>query len=308
MSLAAAHESATLTDRTLDKPRTSSEQYLERWADLVETRLARESRLTDKTRSAVASYGRTVDTGTVEVANAGLQARQEQFKRFTARLTEQNPAVKELLLSGTRKELEEATKAGGGRGGARGGAGRRGATAEARKAWTETLRRAWKAAVLAGDGGLLSGPTLAFEKHLLKVEDGGKDFLLNRGDGLLNEIYWNSSYARPQNFNPAQAEAVTLWAAERRSRVVAWGRASADAAVRAAAEKVGPGATATAPTTNAAPTPVQISRRTAAERVLFYRRVLAAWEFLLAMEAAPALARLEELIELERTPLPAPAT
>jgi hypothetical protein len=37
---------------------------------------------------------------------------------------------------------------------------------------------------------------------------------------------------------------------------------------------------------------------------LFYRRVLAAWEFLLAVNDRPALARIRELTELERTPLP----
>jgi hypothetical protein len=47
-----------------------------------------------------------------------------------------------------------------------------------------------------------------------------------------------------------------------------------------------------------------ISREIAAERVLFYRRVLAAWEFLITMNERPALARLRELMELERTPMP----
>jgi len=37
-----------------------------------------------------------------------------------------------------------------------------------------------------------------------------------------------------------------------------------------------------------------------------YRRVLAAWEFLIAVDERPALTRLHELTELERTPLPAP--
>jgi len=47
-----------------------------------------------------------------------------------------------------------------------------------------------------------------------------------------------------------------------------------------------------------------LSKATAAERALFYRRVLAAWEFLIAVNEKPALARLRELTELERTPLP----
>ena len=49
-----------------------------------------------------------------------------------------------------------------------------------------------------------------------------------------------------------------------------------------------------------------VSKETAAERALFYRRVLAAWEFLLAVNERPALTRLRELTELERTPLPLP--
>jgi hypothetical protein len=49
--------------------------------------------------------------------------------------------------------------------------------------------------------------------------------------------------------------------------------------------------------------PRPLSRRTAAERVWLHRRVLAAWQFLLAMEAKPALAELETLLALERTEL-----
>jgi hypothetical protein len=44
---------------------------------------------------------------------------------------------------------------------------------------------------------------------------------------------------------------------------------------------------------------------TAVARTLFYRRVLAAWEFLITVNERPALQRLHELIELEHTPLPA---
>jgi hypothetical protein len=40
--------------------------------------------------------------------------------------------------------------------------------------------------------------------------------------------------------------------------------------------------------------------------VLFYRRVLAAGEFLLAVNERPALARVRELADLERIPLPRP--
>lgn len=42
----------------------------------------------------------------------------------------------------------------------------------------------------------------------------------------------------------------------------------------------------------------------AAERVLFYRRVLAAWAFLDTMKDSDALAKVVQLTQLERTPLP----
>ena len=73
---------------------------------------------------------------------------------------------------------------------------------------------------------------------------------------------------------------------------------STDPAVRAAAEKIGP-----APALAAEP-PRALTRQTAAERVLFYRRVLAAWEFLITTDARAALAEIAALSELERTALP----
>ena len=97
-SLAAAHEAATLVDYTIDKPRATSEQYLERWASLIEARLTNELKLTEKTRSAVAAYQRAVDAGTIKGAGEELSAKQEQFRRYTARLVEQNGATRDLLL------------------------------------------------------------------------------------------------------------------------------------------------------------------------------------------------------------------
>ena len=55
-SFAEAHAAAILVDRTIDKPRSTSEQYLERWATLIETRLARESQLTLPLKQAVTNY------------------------------------------------------------------------------------------------------------------------------------------------------------------------------------------------------------------------------------------------------------
>jgi len=304
-SFAQAHEAATLVDQTIDKPRATSEHYLEAWARLIETKLAGTLAVTPAVHAAVVAYQKNVDTGGPGMAarppDPALAERQAQFARFTQRLAEQAPAAKDLLLTGTRSQLEAAIRGRGerGAGGLRGG--RRGQMAELRKAWSETLRPAWKAAVIGGSVTVQLGAAEAFEKHLLKLEEGGRDFLLLRGETpLINEIYWQSGYAEPATYDAGKAEAVARWGATRRAQIVAWGQRAADPAVRAAAGKIGPGPgfveEAEAP----------LSRRTAAERVLFYRRVLAAWEFLLAVEAPSALAELRALIALERTPLVSP--
>ena len=297
-SFAEAHEQATLVDHTIDKPRSTSEQYLEAWARLIETRLATTLRVTSATQTAIAAYQRAVDRGEVTAENERLRERRAQFAGFTQRLVDQMPETRELLLTGTRQQLEAAIRGRGERGGGRGG--RRGTMGELRRAWTDTLRPAWKAAVLQGRVPGLSEAALEFEKRLLKIEDGGRDFLLPRGggsDALMEEIYWASGYADPAKFDRARAEDVTRWGAERRMKIIAWAKTSSDPQLRAAGEKIGPGRTFTEEPAR------PMSRMTAAERVLFYRRVLAAWEFLVVMQAQPVLAELEALIELERLPV-----
>ncbi len=299
-SFAQAHEAATLVDQTIDKPRATSEHYLEAWARLIETKLSGTLALTPHAHAAVEAYQKTVDTGRLGAAQSdpALRERAVQFTRFIQRLTEQVPAARDLMVSGTRSQLEAAINGRGERGADRPRGGRRGQMAELRKAWNDTLRPAWKTAVNAGRAADVLGAASDFEKHLLKLEDGGRDFLLPRGEtALINEIYWSSGHGERATFDARKAEAVARWGATRRTQIVAWGQRATDPAVRAAADKIGPGPVFVEEA--AAP----LSRRTAAERVVFYRRVLAAWEFLIAMDAQAALAELRALIELERTPL-----
>lgn len=295
-SLAAAHEAATLVDRTIDKPRATSEHYLEAWARVIEERVARTLALTPRAQRAVTEFEATLETGQVTAVHSALLARREQFNRFEQRLNADLPANAAPVSALNRRELMTAGESRRGEGR---GPGRRGGTGEARQAWNEVLRPAWKQAVLAGAVPGLSAATLDFERRLLKLEDDGRSLLFGRGGegGLINEIYWRSSYAEPATFNAERAHAVATWGAVRRDRIVTWGRGSADPKIQAAAAKVGPGPG------NAETPPRPLSRRTAAERVWLHRRVLAAWQFLLAMDARPALAELEQLIELERTEL-----
>ena len=81
-SFAEAHEAATLVDQTIDKPYSTSEQYLERWASLIETRLAKSTNLTDKVKRAVAAYQRNVDGATPKEPDLAFRQRQALFRRF----------------------------------------------------------------------------------------------------------------------------------------------------------------------------------------------------------------------------------
>lgn len=317
-SFAEAHEEAVLVNRTIDKPRASSEQFLEQWAGVIDRLLTGEDELTPEIRGHLETYRMAVDTGRVTMADAALQERAAQFARFIMRLTEQNASVKNLLLNGTRADLERTMGPAATRPGRPGASGRRNPREDLEKSWNEGLRPAWKAAVLAGEIPGLTGPALDFEKRLLAQEDRGRNLMIYRSwqNPLLNDIFWQSSYAFPDRFDAERAAAVTRWGAERRHFIQTWGEQSDDAEVRAAAaalapmfrrrpappppatEAPGPGAV----TTNVSLRP--LSPRTAAERTLFYRRVLAAWEFLIATGEQPALDELHALIALERTPLP----
>lgn len=300
-SYAAAHARAVLVDRTIDKPRSTSEQFLERWAALIE-RLDGEKSLTPRIRAAADAYLQSVNAGLAPGAGGEFQARRAQYEQFIARMAEQSPGTADLLRQGTRTELQQASGSTGSRSGSGGGPGRPGAIATT---WKEAVRPAWKAAVEAGTVVGLAGPALTFEKHLLAQEEKGRELMFARGwqNPMLNDLFWQSGYAFPGQLDRGKAEAVTRWGAERRAKIAEWASGSSNDNISAWAASARPrrpggsGAVASPPT---------LRRNIAAERTLFYRRTLAAWAFLSAVDEAPALAELHRLIVLEQTPLPSP--
>ena len=302
-SYAAAHEAAVLVDQTIDKPRSSSEQYLEQWAGLIE-KLAAEPALTPSAQARVAAYQRAVETGLAENPDPAFAARRAQFGRFLTRMTEQNAGAAKMITGGTRVELEKTI----GPAANREGRPRPPATGpnERSKLWKEVVRPAWKAAVEAKKIKALKGEVLAFEKRLIEADEKGRELMFARGwqNPILNDIYWASGYANPAKLDRKKAEAVSRWGAQRRAKIGEWARASKDPAIAAAAAKLFPPQRTGAP---ANPPPRTLSAKIAAERTLFYRRTLAAWDFLLAMQHTAALDELHRLIELETTPLPAPS-
>jgi hypothetical protein len=160
--------------------------------------------------------------------------------------------------------------------------------------------------VEAGQVTNLPHDAVEFEEHVLDLERRGNNYFMGGPESLREEVYWEGGYGDPKTMDPKRAEAVSLWAAERRDQIIAWARAGDSTTLRAAAERLAQ----LVPQTPSADAMDQadetILKMTAADRTLFYRRVLAAWQFLLAVNDRPALARLKELTELERTPLPRP--
>ena len=300
---AAAHTAATLIDRTIDKPFRTSEAWLERYATLIETVLTPSPALTPAVRAQVERYHRIVNGEAPGVSDPAWLEQQQQTERFLAALAEQNPSVALALLAGTRADLTPApeTTAGGAR-------RRAGAPTNIRKLWSETIRPAWYAALVAKKVADIPEAARAFELQLLALEEKtpGKIFLPGDREAVRNELFWRSGYAQVEAKNQARAAVVARWEAGRRAAILNWARASADEKIRAAALTWGgPVRAKTAPTVRVNNVGPELGeKKEALQRALFYRRVLAAWAFLIAVDERGALERLAAWRALETSPLP----
>lgn len=314
LSYAEAHAASVLIDQTIDKPRSSSEQYLERWATLIE-KLAEERYLQPDVMEQVEAYQKAVDEGFASAEDPRFVEKRATFERFLVRMGEQNESAKKLLNEGSREKVEGAfgprPAAGGnpnrprGQGGrGQGGRGNRGNRQpnERTKLWTDTIRPAWVEAVKAGGVEGLEGGVMKFEKYMQEQEDKGRNYMFPNGaNGLDNDLFWQSGYAYPDTMDVKQAEDITRWAVVRRDRIFDWAKKSEHEDIRKAGEKLSPPRAATPGPPNYRPR--TLTTPIAAERTLFYRRTLAAWAFLLAVKEESALAQLQALMDLEATPL-----
>lgn len=189
------------------------------------------------------------------------------------------------------------------------------APTDTQKQW-KVIRPVWADAVEKGDAQKVVGRAVEFERFLLSQEAKGMDnFSSTSRARVAEEAFYRSGYTKPRELDQQVARAVLDWAGTRRSNITAWAKGSTNDAVREAAEKLLARSTSTMPprptawrTSTARPAPGRAGahhpQRIAAERVLFYRRTLAAWEFLLAVNERPALARVRELTHLKRAPCP----
>ena len=312
-SFAAAHRAAMLVDRTIDKPRSTAEEFLARWATLIETKLAGDLTLTPAIRAEVAAFQAAVDGGgfAAPPPDAAWRDAAAVFAQFTARMAEQNPRAGPLLRQGSRAELTAAIEQPDPRDDDDSGRPARGVAPAVRRAqfqaWRQTIRPAWNKAVAAGTAKGLPRAAVEFERRLESAEgERGRGFLFAERwpNRVLNDLYWSSTYALPEKFNAHTADTLTRWLATRRATVLRWADAAGDPAVRAAAAKFPAEFRRMESLTGAPEGPRVLPRSTAAERVLWQRRVLAAWAFLIAVGDEPALAQLQALRALERSALP----
>ena len=208
-----------------------------------------------------------------------------------------------MLLAGTRADLTAAPEL------AAGGARRRaGAPTNIRNLWSETIRPAWKAALVAKKVTDIPEAARAFELQLIALEEKTptKIFLPGDRDAVRNELFWRSGYAQLDAKNLARAAVVARWEAGRRAAILAWARSSPDDKIRAAALTWGgPVRPKTAPAVRANQLANEFGeKKEALQRALFYRRVLGAWAFLIAVDERGALERLAAWRALEISPLP----
>lgn len=326
-SLYAAHAEAALVDQTIDKPRSTSEQYLHVWAKTIE-RVAQEKDVRSDIRQHLERFRDTLNGKSVQSKDPALLERQAEFKRLIDRMVAENSSLKDLP-SLTQEKLEEAaSKAEPHSHSHNHSQGKHEPLVDMKVAndlWNKQIAPAWLKAVEAGEVPELEKPVAAYELDVAKYEAStpasgghGHDHELQaRGRGVSPTMagYWHSGYGDPKSFEDARAKMIDDWSRARKRRILDWAKQSGDPKVRAAAQVC----ELTYPPSTLDPNYVapdaheseegdkkeeRPSGSTAAARIQFYRQVLGAWDFLIGVNEREALARVKALTDLERTALP----
>lgn len=356
-----AHIQAVSMDQTIDKPRSTSEHYLQLWAQAI-AHLDKEPDLKDSVKSALENFHQTLNGKAPSVNDAAFKSRQDEYRSYIERMLKDNPKLADLPQASQETlqrafmpddsgemanemanlarhvdntSLDEAM-----------GKNTEDDAIEEMQLgwglWTRQIAPAWQKALDAGTIENLPAHVLAFEREMMRIENRNTsgsmhpnfDRSVRPNPKLL--IYNYSGYADPATFDPARAKAITDWAKKRKVFILDWAKKSSDLRVRVAAEAFAlwmpanlfdPDAeTETAasgnqvldkleqaervrgkrndPSQRKTPKPSQLRRNVAAERIAFYRQVLAAWQFLIEVREQPALERVAALTQLERTVLP----
>ena len=270
-------------------------------------------------------YGRTIDrmlAGNSELADlrqASAQSLESAMKSEAPGAAGFDPAWRARMLAGAGTDDEDENPA----------------ATDAKVAqwlWVREIAPAWRKALDADEIVDLPANVVDFERELVAFETrqaAGELHADMAGVAIDPQmlVYYFGGYADPQTFDPARAKAVADWPSKRAAAIIAWARKSTEVRVRVAAEafalwmpkhaagdeaaakpataeKTATPANGAASNASARPKPLPLQRKVAAERLYFYRHVLAAWQFLSDVRERPALERVAALTQLERTPLP----
>jgi len=327
-----AHVQAVQADQTIDKPRSTSEQYLADWARTLQ-RMEQEPTVTAAIKPALADFRQVLDGAALQATDTALQARADEFHRYTEHMIQTNPELKDLAQAPQAK-LESIIRAAQARSaGSRPTRYAQGEMSEESsdqmlyvRLWNRMIEPAWQHALQANELTQLPAPVLAYERDLARLRAAAED-----GDEQSNDPasaldadllpYYEGGYADPASFDPARAKAVADWENRRYRAILDWAKKSKDEKLRGAATAVlalvpahlfdpdaadeTPDGPATAPNKHRQPRSLRPTPDIAAARILLYRQVLASWQFLLETGEKPALERLTALTRLERSPLPA---
>lgn len=250
-----AHREAVLADQTIDKPGTTSELYLEVWAEAIE-RLAKDANLTDTVKAQMANYRNTMNGKAAQATDAAFKERREEYRRFIDRMVKQNPTLADLTRA-SQLELERTIKSdadGGSPNNAHVDGNESGDGDDAESGnedlqlagwlWARKIAPAWAAALDAGEITDLSTPVAAFERDMVSIEtradrkaprDSRSMADRHIGDPSLL-VYFHGGYADPATFDPARARTISDWAQKRKRAIVGWAKKSRNEKLRATAE------------------------------------------------------------------------
>lgn len=327
-----AHVQAVQADQTIDKPRSTSEQYLADWARTLE-HMEQEPAVTATIKPALAHFRQVLDGAAPQATDAALQARADEFHRYTERMVQTNPELKDLAQASQAK-LESVIRATQAR--SSGNRSSRYTQDEMSvetgdqllytRLWNKAIEPAWQRALQANELTQLPAPVLAYERDLAQLRanaDEGEDPSANPASALDPDLlpYYEGGYADPASFDPARAKIIADWENRRYRAILDWAKKSKDEKLHGAAAAVlalvparlfdpdaadeAEDAPATAPNKHRQPRSLRPTPDIAAARILLYRQVLASWQFLLETGEKPALEKLAALTRLERSPLPA---
>jgi hypothetical protein len=249
-----AHVRAAQVDQTIDKPRSTSEQYLAVWAEAI-TRTAKEPNLADSVKKPLDDFRKTMDGKEPRVADAAFTAREDEYRRLADGMIKANPKLADLLAA-NGGELERAIRFD--PDAAAANQAEQGASADdptsandrdddsedmqlAAWLWAKDIAPAWQKAVDADEVTDLAAPVLAFERDMAAIEvrkrsaEARSTPARGIGDPRLL-VYYHGGYADPATFDATRAKAIADWARKRKHAIVEWAKKSKDAKLRAAAE------------------------------------------------------------------------